>query len=63
MQLETIFPPLRILSIVVSLSKQHISIAPEQAGINQFIEAIENAGYNHTKEIFRIKWNQTKIFP
>jgi uncharacterized protein len=42
-----------------SLSKQHISVAPEQAGINQFTDAIEQAGYDHTKEIIRIKWNQS----
>ena len=42
-----------------SVSKQHIAIAPEQAGINQFVDAIEKAGYDHTKEIIRIKWNQS----
>ena len=41
-----------------SISKQHIAVAPEQAGIHQFTGAIEAAGYDHTKEIIRIKWNQ-----
>ncbi|BAC12269.1 iron chaperone [Oceanobacillus iheyensis] len=39
-----------------SVSKKHIAVAPEQAGINQFIEEIEQAGYDHTKEIVRIRW-------
>lgn len=42
-----------------SISKKHIAVAPEQAGIYQFADAIEKAGYHHTKEIFRIQWNQT----
>ncbi|UTR12674.1 iron chaperone [Evansella sp. LMS18] len=39
-----------------SVSKQHIAVAPEQAGINRFSEEIEQAGYDHTKELVRIKW-------
>lgn len=39
-----------------SVSKKHIAVAPEQAGINQFIEEIEQAGYDHTKEIVRVRW-------
>lgn len=41
-----------------SVSKQHIAIAPEQAGIKKFTEEIEKAGYDHTHEIIRIKWKQ-----
>lgn len=41
-----------------SIAKNHIAIAPEQAGISQFTEDIEKAGYTHTKELFRIKWKQ-----
>lgn len=41
-----------------SASKQHMAVAPEQAGIRQFTEEIEQAGYGCTKEIIRIKWNQ-----
>jgi uncharacterized protein YdhG (YjbR/CyaY superfamily) len=39
-----------------STSKQHIAVAPEQAGLNQFTEDIEKAGYDYTKGIIRIKW-------
>lgn len=39
-----------------SVAKQHIAVAPEQAGINRFSEEIEHAGYDHTKELVRIKW-------
>ncbi|TAH70850.1 MAG: iron chaperone [Anaerolineaceae bacterium] len=45
-----------------SISKQHISVAPENAGIIHFAEAIEKAGYDYTNQIFRIKWNQTVDF-
>lgn len=41
-----------------SVSKQHIAISPEQAGIEHFAEALEEAGYDYSKMIFRIKWNQ-----
>lgn len=41
-----------------SVSKQHIAVAPEQAGIKKFIEEIEEVGYDHTHEIIRIKWKQ-----
>ena len=39
-----------------SVAKHHIAVAPEQAGINRFSEEIEQAGYDHTKELVRIKW-------
>lgn len=39
-----------------SISKQHMSVAPETAGINQFSEDIVQAGYDHTPNLFRIKW-------
>lgn len=39
-----------------SISKNHMSIAPEIPGINQFSEEIVQAGYDHTKNLFRIKW-------
>ena len=39
-----------------SIAKGHISVAPESVVIDLFKEDIEKAGYNHTKELFRIKW-------
>ncbi|MER2174880.1 MAG: iron chaperone [Carnobacterium sp.] len=40
-----------------SVAKQHMSVAPEKAGIRQFSNEIVQAGYNPTKEIFRIQWD------
>jgi uncharacterized protein YdhG (YjbR/CyaY superfamily) len=45
-----------------SISKQHIAVAPEQAGINHFTEDIEKAGYDYTKGIIRIKWTSPVDF-
>ena len=45
-----------------SVSKQHLAVAPEQAGINQFSSEIEAAGFDYTKEIVRMKWNQPVDF-
>ncbi|AIQ53477.1 iron chaperone [Paenibacillus sp. FSL R7-0331] len=39
-----------------SVSKQHMAVAPEVAGINRFSERIVQAGYDHTKQLLRIKW-------
>ncbi|MEK4660970.1 iron chaperone [Priestia sp. FSL H7-0729] len=41
-----------------SVSKQHLAVAPEKAGINRFSEEITQAGYDHTKELVRMKWKQ-----
>ncbi len=41
-----------------SVSKKHLAVAPEQAGINQFLNEISEAGYDHTKEIIRMPWDQ-----
>ncbi|SDC63981.1 hypothetical protein SAMN05428987_2137 [Paenibacillus sp. CF095] len=41
-----------------SVSKQHLAVAPEKAGINRFSEEITQAGYDHTKELIRMKWKQ-----
>ncbi|WP_026674854.1 iron chaperone [Alkalihalobacterium bogoriense] len=40
-----------------SVAKQHLAIAPEKVAIDRFAEKIKEAGYDHTKEIIRIKWN------
>ncbi|MCZ0703129.1 uncharacterized protein YdhG (YjbR/CyaY superfamily) [Natronobacillus azotifigens] len=39
-----------------SVSKQHMSVAPEAVALDQFDESIKNAGYERTKQIFKIKW-------
>lgn len=39
-----------------SVSKQHLAVAPEQAGIARFLDEIVQAGYSHTKEIVRFPW-------
>ncbi|XOQ14987.1 MAG: DUF1801 domain-containing protein [Shouchella clausii] len=45
-----------------SVAKHHLAVAPEQAGIHQFVDEIEQAGYDHTKELVRIKWNRPVDF-
>ena len=41
-----------------SVSKPHFSVSPETKCLEQFADAIENAGYSHTDNIFRIKWTE-----
>ncbi|MFC7680225.1 iron chaperone [Paenibacillus sp. GCM10028914] len=41
-----------------SIAKHHMAVAPERVGINHFSDEIVQAGYDHTKELIRIKWNQ-----
>ncbi|WP_413380323.1 iron chaperone [Alkalihalobacillus sp. 1P02AB] len=41
-----------------SVSKQHLAVAPEKAGIDHFSDEIVEAGYDHTKELVRMKWNR-----
>jgi len=45
-----------------SIAKNHLAVAPEVAGINRFSDEIVHAGYDHTKNLLRIKWNQTVDF-
>jgi uncharacterized protein YdhG (YjbR/CyaY superfamily) len=40
-----------------SVAKPHLAIAPEKGGIIRFADDIVQAGYDHTKELVRIKWN------
>lgn len=42
--------------IAFSISKGHISVAPEPDAINRFKAEIEKAGYSLTPNLFRIKW-------
>lgn len=39
-----------------SVSKNHIALAPELAGINHFSDEIIKAGYSHTKMLMQMKW-------
>ena len=41
-----------------SMAKQHMSVAPEQACMNRFADEIAKSGYSHTKELFRIRWDE-----
>ncbi len=45
-----------------SASKAHMAVAPERAGIERFVDEIEKAGYDHTKELVRIKWTSPVDF-
>lgn len=40
-----------------SVSKLHLAVAPEQMTINHFSGDIVEAGYDHTKQLMRIKWD------
>jgi hypothetical protein len=40
-----------------SVAKHHLAVAPEKAGINHFSDEIVQAGYDHTKELVRIRWD------
>ncbi|WP_313894135.1 iron chaperone [Psychrobacillus sp.] len=40
-----------------SISKKHLAVAPENAGIIHFTEEIVQAGYDHTKQLVRIPWD------
>lgn len=42
--------------IAFSLSKAHMSVAPERKGMEVFSEKIEAAGYTQSKMLFRIKY-------
>ncbi len=45
--------------IAFSVSKHHLSVAPEATGMTQFANEIAESGYSATKGIFRIKWDQS----
>lgn len=40
-----------------SIAKHHLAVAPERAGIIRFSDEIVQAGYEHTKELIRIRWD------
>jgi uncharacterized protein YdhG (YjbR/CyaY superfamily) len=39
-----------------SVSKGHLAVAPEKAGMDHFADAIKQAGLDHTKLLVRMKW-------
>lgn len=41
-----------------SVAKQHLAVAPEKAGIDRFSAEIVQSGYDHTKELLRIRWDR-----
>jgi hypothetical protein len=41
-----------------SVAKVHLAVSPEQAGIHHFSEAIIEAGFEHSKMLIRVKWDQ-----
>ena len=40
-----------------SVAKYHIAVAPERAGIIHFSDEIVQSGYDHTKQLVRIRWD------
>lgn len=41
-----------------SVSKTHLAAAPEREGILRFSRDIAHSGYDHSQQLFRIKWGQ-----
>ena len=41
-----------------SSAQKHLSVSPEVACLNKFLPTIEEIGYSHTNNIFRIKWTE-----
>lgn len=41
-----------------SVSKNHMAVSPEQAGIAHFSDAIIQAGYEHSKNLMRFPWDK-----
>lgn len=41
-----------------SISKKHMAVSPEQAGMVRFSDEISKVGYDQTKEIVRIPWDR-----
>jgi uncharacterized protein len=46
-----------------SVSKHHMAVAPEIAGINRFSAEIVQAGYDHTKQLVRFPWDRPFDLP
>ncbi len=48
--------------IAFSVAKHHLAVAPEKAGILQFSDEIVKSGYEHSKELVRIRWENEVDF-
>jgi uncharacterized protein len=46
-----------------SVSRKHLAVAPEIAGIHRFAADILQAGYDHTKGLMRIPWESPVDYP
>ncbi len=46
-----------------SVARQHLAVAPEVAALEHFAADIAQAGYDRSKGLFRIRWNQAVDFP
>lgn len=40
-----------------SVAKSHLAVSPEREGILRFADEIANAGYEYSKMLFRIRWD------
>lgn len=47
----------------LSMAKGHLAITPEAAGIREFADKIDEAGYAKTGMIFRIPWDKEVHYP
>ncbi|MBU5347253.1 iron chaperone [Paenibacillus lautus] len=45
-----------------SIAKHHLAVAPERVVIQHFSDKIVQAGYDHTKELVRIRWERPVDF-
>lgn len=41
-----------------SMAKKHMAVSPEHAGMVRFDDRIREAGYDRSKELIRIRWDQ-----
>lgn len=46
-----------------SVAKHHLAVAPERKTLTEFSKRLQAAGYSHSKELFRIKWDAPTDFP
>lgn len=45
-----------------SVAKHHLAVAPERVVITRFSDEIVQTGYDHTKELIRIRWDDPVDF-
>ncbi len=50
-------------TIGFSASSKHFAVAPEPLVLEEFREKLTEAGYSHSKAIFRILWKQDVNYP